>query len=188
MRPAPEMVADASLREERAGFGQRRAADEAIHTVLSPGGACRGAAEKLACRVRPCVARGARDIEQARRQQGKRLQRAGRLADRRDAHDPGAGRRGPIVTDTEATDQGTSAPNAAAVLEYLVKQVVDNPDDVTVTTTMGRRGHPQLDVRVADGDMGRVIGKRGRIAQSIRTVTRAAAVKDDTAVDIEFVD
>lgn len=92
------------------------------------------------------------------------------------------------MTDTEATEQGTSAPNAASVLEYLVKQVVDNPDDVTVTTTMGRRGHPQLDVRVADGDMGRVIGKRGRIAQSIRTVTRAAAVKDDTAVDIEFVD
>ena len=45
-----------------------------------------------------------------------------------------------------------------------------------------------LDVRVGEGDMGRVIGKRGRIAQSIRTVVRAAAVKDDAAVDIEFVD
>ncbi|MGN6696114.1 MAG: KH domain-containing protein [Aquihabitans sp.] len=46
----------------------------------------------------------------------------------------------------------------------------------------------QLDVRVGEGDMGRVIGKRGRIAQSIRTVVRAAAVKDETSVDIEFVD
>lgn len=80
------------------------------------------------------------------------------------------------------------APNAVSVLEYLVKQVVDQPDAVTVTTGEGRRGGLQLDVRVGDGDMGRVIGKRGRIAQSIRTVVRAAAVKDDVAVDIEFVD
>lgn len=96
------------------------------------------------------------------------------------------------MTDVEAPEAGgsggASAPTAAAVLEYLVKQVVDHPDEVTVTTTTGRRGHPELDVRVADGDMGRVIGKRGRIAQSIRTVTRAAAVKDDTPVDVEFVD
>lgn len=80
------------------------------------------------------------------------------------------------------------APNAVAVLEYLVKQVVDNPEAVSVSTTEGRRGNLQLDVRVGDGDMGRVIGKRGRIAQSIRTVVRAAAVKDDVAIDIEFVD
>ena len=80
------------------------------------------------------------------------------------------------------------APNAVSVLEYLVKQVVDQPDAVTVATSEGRRGGLQLDVRVGDGDMGRVIGKRGRIAQSIRTVVRAAAVKDDVAVDIEFVD
>lgn len=94
------------------------------------------------------------------------------------------------MTDVENTDaaESPSVPNAAAVLEYLVKQVVDSPDDVSVSTTEGRRGGVQLDVRVGDGDMGRVIGKRGRIAQSIRTVTRAAAVKDETAVDIEFVD
>ena len=90
-------------------------------------------------------------------------------------------------TDTPAAEL-PSVANAQAVLEYLVKQVVDNPDAVTVSTTAGRRNAVQLDVRVADGDMGRVIGKRGRIAQSIRTVVRAAAVKDDTTVDIEFVD
>jgi predicted RNA-binding protein YlqC (UPF0109 family) len=89
----------------------------------------------------------------------------------------------------EATDAApTSAPNAEAVLAYVVKQVVDNPDAVQVTTSEGRRGTLQLDVRVGDGDMGRVIGKRGRIAQSIRTVVRAAAVKDGAQVDIEFVD
>jgi predicted RNA-binding protein YlqC (UPF0109 family) len=89
----------------------------------------------------------------------------------------------------EAADAApTSAPNAEAVLAYVVKQVVDNPDAVEVSTSEGRRGTLQLDVRVGDGDMGRVIGKRGRIAQSIRTVVRAAAVKDGAQVDIEFVD
>jgi predicted RNA-binding protein YlqC (UPF0109 family) len=79
-------------------------------------------------------------------------------------------------------------PTPSPCSTYVVKQVVDDPDAVTVSTTEGRRGGLQLDVRVGDGDMGRVIGKRGRIAQSIRTVVRAAAVKDGAQVDIEFVD
>ena len=92
----------------------------------------------------------------------------------------------PEVDEVEAAPAG--APNAVSVLTYVVKQVVDDPDAVTVSTTEGRRGGLQLDVRVGDGDMGRVIGKRGLIAQSIRTVVRAAAVKDGAQVDIEFVD
>jgi predicted RNA-binding protein YlqC (UPF0109 family) len=50
----------------------------------------------------------------------------------------------------------------------------------------GRR--VRLDVHVGPGDLGRVIGRRGRTAQSIRTVVRAAAARDNTDVDIEFVD
>ena len=41
---------------------------------------------------------------------------------------------------------------------------------------------------VADGDMGRVIGKRGRVANAIRTIVRAAAVADDAQIDVDFVD
>ena len=89
---------------------------------------------------------------------------------------------------SDSTETVSEAPNAVSVLEYLVKQVVDAPDQVSVTTVEGRRGGLELDVRVADGDMGRVIGKRGRIAQSIRTVVRAAAVRDGVSVDIEFID
>jgi predicted RNA-binding protein YlqC (UPF0109 family) len=95
------------------------------------------------------------------------------------------------VSDVEETDTESGADavaNATAVLEYLVKQVVDDPEAVSVSTSEGRHGAIQLDVRVGEGDMGRVIGKRGRIAQSIRTVVRAAAVKDEATVDIEFVD
>jgi uncharacterized protein len=80
-----------------------------------------------------------------------------------------------------------AAPTAVAVLEYLVRSLVDDPDAVTVEAVEGRRG-VTLEVRTAPGDMGRVIGRRGRTAASIRTVVRAAASKDDTDVDVDFVD
>ncbi len=80
-----------------------------------------------------------------------------------------------------------SAPTAAAVLEHVVRSIVDQPDAVSVEASEdGDR--TRLDVRVGDGDLGRVIGRRGRTAASIRTVTRAAAAKDGVEVDIEFLD
>ena len=80
-----------------------------------------------------------------------------------------------------------SAPTAAAVLEHIVRSIVDQPDAVSVEVTEdGDR--TRLNVRVGDGDLGRVIGRRGRTAASIRTVTRAAAAKDGVEVDIEFLD
>ena len=80
-----------------------------------------------------------------------------------------------------------SAPTAAAVLEHVVRSIVDQPDAVRVEVTEDG-GRTRLDVRVGDGDLGRVIGRRGRTAASIRTVTRAAAAKDGVEVDIEFLD
>lgn len=79
------------------------------------------------------------------------------------------------------------APTAAATLEHIVRSIVDEPDAVVVEETpLGDRA--RLDVRVAEGELGRVIGRRGRTAASIRTVTRAAAARDDVDLDIEFVD
>jgi predicted RNA-binding protein YlqC (UPF0109 family) len=79
------------------------------------------------------------------------------------------------------------APTAAAVLTHVVKSIVDDPDAVEVIETpLGDRA--RLDVRVGPGELGRVIGRRGRTAASIRTVTRAAAVRDDIDIDIEFID
>ena len=80
-----------------------------------------------------------------------------------------------------------SAPTAAAVLEHVVRSIVDQPDAVRVEVTEDG-GRTRLDGRVGDGDLGRVIGRRGRTAASIRTVTRAAAAKDGVEVDIEFLD
>lgn len=99
------------------------------------------------------------------------------------------------MTDVDGTVEGTTdettddelAPTAVAVLAHIVKSIVDDPDAVTVEVDeSGRR--PALNVRVGEGDLGRVIGRRGRTASSIRTVVRAAASKDDVEVDIEFLD
>ena len=78
-------------------------------------------------------------------------------------------------------------PTARNVLEYLVKSVVENPDDVEVEV-VERQGSVSLEVVVAEGDMGRVIGRRGRVAKSIRAIVRAAASKDGRSIDVEFVD
>ncbi len=88
--------------------------------------------------------------------------------------------------DVEAANR-VAAPTAAAVLTHIVTSIVDDPDAVSVETSHDR-GRVRLDVRVGPGDLGRVIGRRGRTAQSIRTVVRAAATRDDTDVDIEFLD
>ena len=81
----------------------------------------------------------------------------------------------------------TSAPVATAVLTHIVRSIVDDPDAVDVTAVDGD-DEVVLEVRVGPGDLGRVIGRRGRTAQSIRAVVRAAATNDDVDVDVVFVD
>ena len=94
-----------------------------------------------------------------------------------------------LDADLDDDVDGNRIPAATArdVCEYLVRAVVDEPDGVEVDVE-NRRGRTTIEVHVAPGDMGRVIGKRGRVAQSIRTVVRAAAVRDGADVDVEFVD
>ena len=79
------------------------------------------------------------------------------------------------------------APTAIAVLDLLVTSLVDDPDAVRIDP-IEQRGRVRLEVRVGPDDMGRVIGKRGRVANAIRTVVRAAAVRDGVEVDVEFED
>jgi uncharacterized protein len=98
-----------------------------------------------------------------------------------------------VVDAAEAGTAEADAPPAApsharAVLEHVVRAVVSQPDEVAIEESRTRSGALALDVRVAPGDMGRVIGKRGRVAQAIRTVVRAAASRDGTAVEVEFLE
>jgi predicted RNA-binding protein YlqC (UPF0109 family) len=79
------------------------------------------------------------------------------------------------------------APTAIAVLTHVVRSIVDTPDAVAVESSESK-GRVRLEVKVGPGDLGRVIGRRGRTAQSIRSVVRAAAVRDGAEVDVDFVD
>ena len=85
------------------------------------------------------------------------------------------------------SDEGADAPVATAVLTHVVRSIVDNPDAVRVEGT-NARNRVRLEVQVGPGDLGRVIGRRGRTAQSIRSVVRAAATRDGVDVDVDFVD
>jgi predicted RNA-binding protein YlqC (UPF0109 family) len=91
--------------------------------------------------------------------------------------------------DADQDDDGADepAPTAISVLDLIVTSLVDDPDAVRIDP-IEQRDRIRLEVRVGPDDMGRVIGKRGRVANAIRTVVRAAAVRDDVNVDIEFED
>ncbi|HJR26744.1 MAG TPA: KH domain-containing protein [Acidimicrobiales bacterium] len=91
------------------------------------------------------------------------------------------------AADAADAEEAPSATTATSVLELLVTSLVDDPEAVRIDPIQ-QRGKVRLEVRVGPDDMGRVIGKRGRVANAIRTVVRAAAVRDGVDVDIEFED
>ena len=71
------------------------------------------------------------------------------------------------------------------LVEVIAKALVDNPDEVVVTESM--KGEDTLiELKVSPADMGKVIGKQGRIAKAIRSVVKAAASKDDKKVIVEI--
>jgi uncharacterized protein len=72
-------------------------------------------------------------------------------------------------------------------IEYIVKSLVGNPDDVIVERTIDEKG-VLLELTVNPEDLGRVIGKRGATAQSIRTLLRALGTKNDARYNLKIVD
>ena len=76
---------------------------------------------------------------------------------------------------------------AQSVLRYIVRSIVNRPDEVVISVSDGQRA-TRYEVQVGDGDMGRVIGRRGRTAEAIRAVVRAAAATEEHSVEVEFVD
>ena len=73
------------------------------------------------------------------------------------------------------------------VVEVITKALVDDPESVVVTEREEKKA-TVLEVRVADSDMGKVIGKQGRIAKAIRSVVKAAASKEDKKVIVDILD
>ena len=72
------------------------------------------------------------------------------------------------------------------LVEYIAKNLVDDPDSVKVVSKQGEEG-VIVELTVGKDDMGKVIGKQGRIAKAIRTVVRAASVKSETKYIVEIV-
>ncbi len=73
------------------------------------------------------------------------------------------------------------------MIEIIIKNLVANPDQVEITESQ-EESIITFRVKVADSDMGKVIGKQGRIAKAIRTVAKAIATKENKKVNIEFVE
>ena len=71
------------------------------------------------------------------------------------------------------------------LIEYMARAIVDNPDDVEVTEEEGE-GHIIFRLTVAEEDMGRVIGKQGRIANAMRSLLKVAAIRRDERVVLEI--
>lgn len=74
------------------------------------------------------------------------------------------------------------------LLKTIVLPLVENPDQVEITESEKEDGEILLSLKVASSDMGKVIGRQGRIAKAIRTVMKAAANKDGKKVAVEIVE
>jgi uncharacterized protein len=89
------------------------------------------------------------------------------------------------VTEEAGRNGASSVP--VAVLEYLAGQIVDDPSGIRIEVEEGPGGLI-MRLHVAPDDMGKVIGKRGRVAQSIRTLVRAAGAREGIGVTVDIVD
>lgn len=74
------------------------------------------------------------------------------------------------------------------VVTFLVKEIVSKPEEVDVTLVEQGPDDVVAEVRTAKGDLGRVIGRRGRVARAIRTVAQAAADEEGLSAGVEFID
>ena len=72
------------------------------------------------------------------------------------------------------------------LVEAIAKSLVDSAEEVVVTETEGNQG-TVIELRVAPDDMGKVIGKQGRIAKALRTVVKAAAIRENKKVTVEII-
>ena len=72
------------------------------------------------------------------------------------------------------------------LVEVIAKALVDHPDEVVVTEKKDGR-NVKVELHVAPADMGKVIGKQGRIAKAMRTVVKAASLGDKTKVDVDII-
>ena len=91
------------------------------------------------------------------------------------------------AVDDEEFDAGDRAATATAVLEYIATSLAEDPDAVSVEVSE-RSGKVVLSLSFGSGDMGRIIGRRGRTAQAIRALVGAAGARDGVTTSVDIVD
>lgn len=72
------------------------------------------------------------------------------------------------------------------LVEFIVKSLVSKPEEVSVQLAQGAGGAATIEVRVAPEDMGKIIGKQGKIAKAIRTVVKASAFENSQKTNVEI--
>lgn len=93
-----------------------------------------------------------------------------------------------FADEVDEVDEGPArAVTATAVLEYLARSLADEPDAVSLEVAE-RGGRVILSLSVSPQDMGRVIGRRGRTAQALRTLVAAAGARDGVTTSVDIVD
>ena len=86
----------------------------------------------------------------------------------------------------EVFDGPLPSDNVADLVEYLVAALVDNPDAIAIDVTDGE-GTSLIEVHVGPEDVGKVIGRHGRVIKAVRTLARACAARDDLVADVEVI-
>lgn len=75
-----------------------------------------------------------------------------------------------------------------SLLQYILEGIVDHPEDIDIQTTESQYGYIVLNVKVNSEDMGKVIGKNGKVINSIRKLLRVKAIKLGRRVQVELID
>lgn len=86
----------------------------------------------------------------------------------------------------EVFEEPLASDNVADLVEYLVVSLVDNPEAITIDVT-DDEGSSLIEVHVDPNDVGKVIGRHGRVIKAIRTLARACAARDSLVADVEVI-
>ena len=91
------------------------------------------------------------------------------------------------MSDTQDDVNRVSGGTARDVVDYIVRELVEDPDSVSIEVVEDR-GRVEFQVETAPDYVGRIIGRRGHVIQSIRKLARAAAAKEGLEADVEIID
>lgn len=91
-----------------------------------------------------------------------------------------------VDTAAESFDESLPSDNVADLVEYLVVSLIDKPEDLSIDVTDGE-GTTLIEVHVNSEDVGKVIGRHGRVIKAIRTLARACAARDELVADVEVI-